>query len=54
MFEQGLQDIYHIAKLLRTNSCYINDKNITETTTPTPSRPTVALSGNVVNKIHKI
>ena len=48
MFEQGLKDLYEIAKLLRTNSCHINEQNGTETTErPLPSSE--ALSGNVVS-----
>ncbi len=48
IFEQGLKDLYDVAKLLRTNSCYINGQNNSEASTPqTP--PTEALSGNVVS-----
>ncbi|CAF4637163.1 unnamed protein product [Rotaria sp. Silwood1] len=47
MFEQGLKDLYELAKLLRTNSCYINEQNNTEQTTSVPSPPAEAFSGNV-------
>ncbi len=49
MFEQGLKDLYDVAKLLRTNSCYINEQNNNETTTPQPPS-SEALSGNVVSR----
>ncbi|CAF3675437.1 unnamed protein product [Rotaria socialis] len=44
-FEQGLRDLYDIAKLLRTNSCSIDEHNNTETSTS--SRPAVTFTGNV-------
>ncbi|CAF4380114.1 unnamed protein product [Rotaria sp. Silwood2] len=47
MFEQGLKDLYELAKLLRTNSCYINEQNNTEASPSAPLPPAVALSGNV-------
>lgn len=52
MFEQGLQDLYDVARLLRTNSCYINEQNGTdETSTHSPSAE--ALSGNVVSAMRE-
>ncbi len=49
MFEQGLKDLYDVAKLLRTNSCYINGQNTNETFTPQPPF-SEALSGNAVSR----
>ncbi|CAF4452748.1 unnamed protein product, partial [Adineta steineri] len=46
MFEQALKDLYDVAKLLRTNSCYINTQNNSEASTPQPPSAE-ALSGNV-------
>ncbi|CAF1349808.1 unnamed protein product [Adineta steineri] len=46
MFEQGLKDLYDVAKLLRTNSCYINTQNNSDASTPQPPSAE-ALSGNV-------
>lgn len=48
LFEQGLKDLYEVAKLLRTNSCYINSQNNTETSTTQPPS-SEAFSGNVVS-----
>jgi hypothetical protein len=54
MFEQGLKDLYEVAKLLRTNSCYIAQNN-TEASTPSPPPPSSeALSGNVVNILYDL
>jgi hypothetical protein len=48
LFEQGLKDLYDVAKHLRTNSCYINGQNGTDgSSTGSPS--TEGLSGNVVS-----
>ena len=47
MFERGLKDLYDIAKHLRTNSCYINGNDTTESSTSQPPS-SVAFSGNVV------
>ncbi|CAF0986967.1 unnamed protein product [Rotaria sordida] len=47
MFEQGLKDLYELAKHLRTNSCYINEQNNTEISKSVSPLPAVAFSGNV-------
>lgn len=47
LFEQGLHDIYQIAQLLRTNSCYIQDSDSAETESKPPTSAE-SLSGNVV------
>ena len=53
MFERGLRDLYDIAKHLRTNSCYINGENSTETTTTAPPS-SEAFSGNVVGRFANV
>ncbi|UJR38397.1 hypothetical protein I4U23_031066 [Adineta vaga] len=44
LFEQGLKDLYDVAKLLRTNSCYINPLNDSDTSASPASQ---SFSGNV-------
>ncbi|CAF0992599.1 unnamed protein product, partial [Didymodactylos carnosus] len=51
LFEQGLNDLYGLAQILRTNSCRLVDNSTQSsnqsTTTTTTLRPSIALSGNV-------